>query len=140
VLYIVRPKNFGEYKSFFKQGSIQDKWYVVVFLERSALIATMSILGSNDIGIYVALGICAVCLVLQLIVRPYEHNIRPFINWIFITIVLGLYMFVKLNQDSENVTIMTSYVSFFIIGVLFAALLFNLVCIVMKFISDCRGK
>ena len=36
VLYIKRPKNFGEYTELFNLGNINKRWYLFVFLCRTA--------------------------------------------------------------------------------------------------------
>jgi hypothetical protein len=89
-------------------------------------------------GMYGALGISIIGLVGQLVKRPYLNNIRPAINCIFVASILGLYTLNKIFQDSESTSVYTSYTPFMLIGILVAALIFNIVCMIIHVVKGCR--
>jgi len=91
-------------------------------------------------ALFGAAGLFGVFAIIQIIIRPYISNVRPIINSIFITLILGIYSYTKVNQDSESVTFLTSYISIFIIGLLFTALLFNIICIIAHKVGKYREK
>ena len=131
IVFVKSPKNFGEYKDFFKDGSIKKNWYVIVSIIRTFICVVIGYFSNVDFCGYVALGIASILLLGQLIVRPYESNIRPFVNNLILIAVLSIYQYSKMIKNSTEVTISSTYVALFLVGVLVFALLFNLTCMIV---------
>jgi len=130
-VFVKSPNNFGEYKDFFKDGSVKKNWYVIVSLIRTSICVVIGYFSSVDLCGYVAVGLASVLLLGQLIVRPYESNIRPFVNNLILIAVLSIYQYCKMIKNSTEVTISSTYIALFLIGLLVLALLFNLICMIV---------
>jgi len=87
---------------------------------------------------FIALGLSVLYLILLIIRRPYLDNGRPVINSVFMCCLLTGYTVSKSFQDSENVQIYTSYLPFFIIGILFVALVYNAGCMLAHLVRGCK--
>lgn len=89
-------------------------------------------------AIFIALGLSVFYLLSLIIRRPYVDNGRPVINSVFACLLLTGYTVSKCFQDSQNVQIYTSYLPFFIIGILFLALVYNAGCMLAHLIRGCK--
>ena len=81
---------------------------------------------------YATIGLATLLLIGQLILRPYQSNIRPFVNNLILIGVLSIYQYCKMIKNSIEVAIMSSYIALFLIGLLAFGLVFNLICMILK--------
>lgn len=63
--------------------------------------------------------------------RPYNSNLRPIVNSVFVMGIVGIYLYSNENRNSSDVTFLTTYMPVFLIAWLFAALVFNIICILV---------
>ena len=85
----------------------------------------------NTFICYIVLALAGVWLIGGVIVRPYESNLRPIVNSIFVMGIVGIYLYSNENRNSSDVTFLTTYMPVFLIAWLFAALVFNIICIIV---------
>jgi hypothetical protein len=111
-----------------------------VFLTRTLIAFIIGFLGSIMYGVFAALAIALTALIAQLIKRPYLNNIRPAVNSIFVVLILAIFVLNKIFQDSESISIYTSYTPFMLIAILILALIFNAVCMIAHAVSKCKKK
>lgn len=131
VLLARAANNFGEYKFFFRKGTIPQNWYIVVGSFRVVLGLVVGLLWDSNYCGYVLVGVVLFWAALGIIVRPYVSNVRPIVNSILLLAVVGIYCLCAATKDSEDVTFLTSYVPLILLGVLALALAFNLICIIV---------
>ena len=86
------------------------------------------------------LGLTGVFLLALIVARPYITNVRPIVNNILLLCILGIYQYCTINKNSEYVTVNTSYIPLFLIGLLAVALVFNVICMIAHKIQDWRSK
>ena len=84
-------------------------------------------LWENTFVCYVVVGLAVIWMIGLGIVRPYQSNLRPIINSIFVFGVFGIYAYCNFNRDSTDVTFISTYMPVFLIGLLFLAFGFNVV-------------
>jgi len=125
------PKNFGEFKSFFKEGALNSHWYIIVILLRTIIGFLLGYMWESKMCGYVVVGVAGLWMAFGAAIRPYQSNLRPVINSLFVFALLGLYTYCNEMQNSSEVTFLTTYMPLIIIGLLFVALAFNAVSIVL---------
>lgn len=94
--------------------------------------------GENSFAFYAAIGLTVLFALFLMIARPYLSNVRPIVNSIFLIAIFAAYAYAKINQNSEAATFSTSYLSLMLIGLLFLALIFNIVCMIIYKVSKCK--
>ena len=77
------------------------------------------------------LALAGVWLIGGAIVRPYNSNLRPIVNSMFVMGIVGIYLYSNENRNSSEVTFLTTYMPVFLIALLFTALVFNVICIIV---------
>jgi uncharacterized membrane protein len=80
---------------------------------------------------YIVVAVSGLWMAFGAVVRPYNSNVRPIVNSLIVFVLLGLYTYCNENQNSNDVSFMTTYIPLVIIAVLFIALIFNAACMVL---------
>lgn len=80
---------------------------------------------------YAVVALAGIWMIFGAIVRPYVSNVRPILNSFFVFAILGLYMYSNQNQNSSDVTVMTTYIPLAIIALLFIVILVNAAFIIV---------
>lgn len=117
---------------------LSQKWYLIVFFFRTVLAVIIGNFGEYTIAMYSTISLATIFAIFEVIVRPYISNVRPIVNSFFLILIFGTYTYAKINQNSDEATFSTSYLSIFLIGLLFMALIFNIVCMIMYKASKCK--
>lgn len=138
IVFVKSPKNFGEYKQFFKDGWSKQNWYIVVTIMRTLMCTLIGYFSNIEYIGYATIGLATLLLIGQLILRPYQSNIRPFVNNLILIGVLSIYQYCKMIKNSIEVAIMSSYIALFLIGLLAFALVFNLISMILKKYQSCK--
>lgn len=105
--------------------------YAFVVFFRVLLAFDLIILSNNQACAFVALGITGVYTLFLIISRPYQNNIRPILNMVVILAILAVSTVYKLNNYTSEATFVTNYLPLFVVGLILALLLVNVVFMIL---------
>lgn len=132
ILFCCRPKNWGEYKSFFHDTHrFRSNFYLLIILIRCIIGISIAAFSDSIMGISVAIGAILLEIIVIAIFRPYKHNIRPIMNGIVIVGVLAIYVNYKYKIVDETEWI-TTYIPVFLLILLLVCVIINILLMIRE--------
>lgn len=128
VVFVVKPKNFGDYKSFFR-GGIRSNFYIIVVVCRLVIAFSLSAFENPNLCLIASISVMSLLFISILVFKPYKELMRPLANCLVIVGVLGVYLAYSMNIVAEA-TWLTTYVPVILMAVLLVAVLGNIMAMI----------
>lgn len=97
ILFIIKPKNFGDYKKFFYNQNHKHNFYIIVLLFRFILTAGITALSQTITGLCIGIGVLSLEIIILIIFKPYKANLRPILNAGVVVLTLAVYLSYKIK-------------------------------------------
>lgn len=97
VILVVKPKNFGDYKTFFFSGGFKSNFYIAVVVSRLIISGIIPAFNDSNIGLITSIAVLSIFIISLIVFRPYKTIIRPIGNSLVSIAVLSVYLAYSMN-------------------------------------------
>lgn len=129
IVLVVKPKNFGDYKTFFFSTGFKSNFYIIVVLSRLIISGIIPAFNDSNIGLITSIAVLSIFIISLIIFRPYKSIIRPIANSLVSIAVLSVYLAYSMNIIAET-TWMTTYLPLILIVLLICCIVANIMVMI----------